>query len=52
VDRGKIELLERVIRLLETYTLEDILEHNDLTQEELLVTLYVEGHIEFPEEPC
>ena len=52
MERDNIRLLERVRRLLDTYTLEDILNHNEMTEEELLCLLYTEGHIIFPEEPC
>jgi len=35
--------------ILETYTLEDILEMNDLTEEDALEFLVEEGFIELPE---
>jgi hypothetical protein len=40
---------QEVIAALELFTLEDILEHNDLTVEEAIVALVREGIIELPE---
>jgi hypothetical protein len=34
---------------LEIYSLDDILDHNDITLEEALTALIVEGYIELPE---
>ena len=44
------DLIEQdVIAALEIFTLDEILEHNDLTVEEALVALVREGLIELPE---
>lgn len=44
------DLIEQdVSAALEIFTLEDILEHNDLTVEEALVALIREGIIELPD---
>jgi len=41
--------LDRVAFILENYTLEDVLEMNELTSEEVLMLLYMAGHIKEPE---
>jgi len=43
------QIEEEVRQALEVYTLEDILEHNDLTIEEALTILIDQGYIELPE---
>lgn len=35
-------------RMLETYSLDDILELNELTEADILLILYEGGHIELP----
>jgi hypothetical protein len=42
---------ERIKRLLDTYTFEEILDFNDTTIEEVIEELYNEGFIQFPPEP-
>lgn len=45
------EQIEDDVRLaLEAYTLEDILEHNDITLEEALAILIQEGFIQLPDQ--
>lgn len=45
-DRKHIDMIKL---LLENYELEDILEQSDITPEEALYILFIEGYIEFPE---
>ena len=48
--KDETEHIEQDVKTaLEIYTLEDILEHNDITLEEALTALIVEGYIELPE---
>lgn len=49
---NRTELMERIEKLLDIYTLDDILEYNDVEPSEALELLYLEGKIEFPPEPC
>ena len=51
MERKELYLRERIQRLLETYTLENILELNDMTDEDILVFLYFEYGLKLPEEP-
>lgn len=44
-------ILDRIYRLLETYTLTELLEYSDLTEEEVLDFLYEEGLLKLPPEP-
>lgn len=43
------DIKEEVLSLLEIYTLEQILDYNDLTVEEAITMLFLEGYIELPE---
>lgn len=43
------DLLEEVVWALGTYTVDDILEHNDMTIEDALTILLREGFITLPE---
>lgn len=49
MERKELQLRERIQRLLETYTFEEILEFNDTTPEDILVFLYFEYGLTFPE---
>lgn len=40
---------DQIEKLLEVYTLADIIEFNDLDEADLLLLLYKGGHIVFPE---
>ena len=51
MERNELYLRERIQRLLETYTVQEILEHNDMTDEDILVFLYFEYGLKLPEEP-
>lgn len=51
MERNDLYLRERIRRLLETYSLEEILEQCDETPEDILVFLYFEYGLKFPEEP-
>lgn len=51
MERKELFLRERIQRLLETYSFEDILEFNEATEEDILVFLYFEYGLKFPEEP-
>jgi hypothetical protein len=43
------EIEQDVLSALEVHTLEEILEHNDLTLEEALAILIREGYLQLPE---
>ncbi len=43
------QLEEDVMKTLEVFTLEDILDHNDMTVEEMILALVREGLIALPE---
>jgi hypothetical protein len=51
MERNDLYLRERIRRLLEAYSLEEILEQCDETPEDILVFLYFEYGLKFPEEP-
>ena len=51
MERKELLLRERIQRLLEVFSFEQILEFNDLTEEDTLVFLYLEYGLQFPEEP-
>lgn len=51
MERKELFLRERIRRLLEVFTLEQIFEFNDMTEEDVLLFLYFEHGIQFPEEP-
>lgn len=51
MERKELFLRERIRRLLEIFTFEQILEHNDITEEDALLFLYFEYGLQFPEEP-
>jgi hypothetical protein len=51
MERKELFLRERIKKLLEMYTLQEILEFNDETEEDILVFLYFEYGLKFPEEP-
>jgi hypothetical protein len=39
MERDELRLRERIARLLETYSLEELLEYNEMTEDDLLVLL-------------
>lgn len=47
--RHEREVRDRVDLIFENYTLEDLLEMNDLTEQEVIFLLFMEGHISEPE---
>jgi hypothetical protein len=51
MERNELFLRERIRRFLETYTVQEIFEHNDMTEEDILVFLYFEYGLKLPEEP-
>lgn len=50
MERKELFLRERIRRLLETYSFEEILEFNNATEEDILIFLYFEHGIQFPEQ--
>lgn len=51
MERKELHLRSRIQRLLEVFTFEQILEFNDMTEEDVLLFLYFEYGLQFPEEP-
>lgn len=51
MERKELHLRERIQKLLEVYSFEDILEFNDMTDEDVLVFLYFEFGLTLPEDP-
>jgi hypothetical protein len=51
MERKELVLRDRIRRLLEVYTLEEILERCNETPEDILLFLYFEYGLSFPEEP-
>ena len=51
MERKELQLRERIQRLLEVFTFEQILEFNDMEYEDVLLFLYFEYGLNFPEEP-
>lgn len=51
MERKELQLRERIQRLLEVFSFEQILEFNDMTEEDVLLFLYFEYGLNFPEEP-
>lgn len=51
MERNELYLRDRIRRLLEEHTLEEILEQCDETPEDILVFLYFEYGLPIPEEP-
>lgn len=49
MERNELLLRDRISRLLETYEFEDILEHNNVDLEDILVFLYFEYGLKFPD---
>lgn len=49
MERKELYLRERIQKLLETYTFEELLEYNEATEEDILVFLYFEYGFKFPE---
>jgi hypothetical protein len=47
--RHEQDVRDRVELIFENYSLEDLLEMNDLTEQEAIYLLYMEGHISEPE---
>jgi hypothetical protein len=43
------QIEDEVRQALEVYSLDDILDYNDITLEEAITKLIIEGHIELPE---
>ncbi len=43
---------ERIERLLQAYSFEELLEFNDLELPDIILLLYEEGILEFPPEPA
>lgn len=50
MERKELHLRERIQRLLATYSFEEILEYNNATEEDVLVFLYFEYGLQFPEQ--
>ena len=48
-DREFYKLLQHFESVLDTYTFEELLEQADLTEEEALAYLYLDGHLALPE---
>lgn len=51
MERKELYLRERIQRLLETYSFEEILEFNDMSEEDVVLFLYFEYGLQLPEEP-
>ena len=51
MERNELVLRQSIRRLLEDYTLEEILEQCDETPEDILVFLYFEYGLKFQEDP-
>lgn len=51
MERKELYLRERIQKLLETYSFEELLEFNDMTEEDTIVFLYFEYGLTLPEEP-
>lgn len=51
MERKELYLRERIKKILDTYTFEELLEFNDLTDEDVLVFLYFDFGLKLPEEP-
>lgn len=49
MERKELFLRDRIQRLLETYTFSEILEYNEATEEDILLFLYFEYGLKFPE---
>lgn len=49
MERNELLLRDRIARLLEVYDFDDILDHNDVTLEDILVFLYFEYGLQFPD---
>lgn len=45
----KDDIEDKITLILESYSLEDILEMNDLTAQDAIYLLFMEGHISEPE---
>jgi hypothetical protein len=43
------EILDKIETLLSDYSLEELLDDNDLTLAEAILLLYLAGHIRFPD---
>jgi hypothetical protein len=50
MERKELHLRERIKKLLQTYSFEEILEYNNETEEDVLVFLYYEYGLQFPEQ--
>lgn len=50
MERKELFLRERIQKLLETYSFSELLEYNDATEEDILVFLYFEYGLTFPEQ--
>lgn len=51
MERKELFLRERIQRLLESYSFEEILDFNDMSEEDVLLFLYLEYGLKLPEEP-
>lgn len=51
MERKELYLRERIQKLLEVYTFQELLEFNDVTEEDILIFLYFEYGLKLPEEP-
>lgn len=49
MERDELQLRERISRLLEAYSLEELLEYNELTEEDLLVLLIRDFSFDIPD---
>lgn len=49
MERDELQLRERIARLLEAYSLEELLEYNEMSEEDLLVVLIGEFGFNIPD---
>jgi len=49
MERNELLLRERIERVLDVYSLDDIFDYNDVTIEDILVFLYFEYGLKFPD---
>lgn len=47
--RAENDIRDRVELIFENYTLEELLEMNDLTEKEVIFLMFMEGHISEPQ---
>jgi hypothetical protein len=49
MERDELQLRERITRLLEAYSLEELLQYNEMSEEDLLVVLISEFGFDIPD---